>query len=74
MPKEVPSPNTLRNLLRYDHATGKLFWKPRGNPRFDTRFAGKEAFTATDARGYISGRVFNETHTGHRVAWAIYYG
>ena len=74
MNKDLPSPETLRNLLSYDPETGKLFWKARGYGRFDTRFAGREAFTAVDPRGYISGRVFNKTYTGHRVAWAVHYG
>lgn len=27
--KPIPSPELLRKLLRYDHETGKLFWRER---------------------------------------------
>jgi hypothetical protein len=73
----------VSQLLDYEPETGKLFWLPRsiehfvGRPsflRFNAAFAGKEAFTATDSRGYKSGRIYDKTYPGHRVAWACHYG
>ena len=65
--KPLPSPEVLRQLLRYEPDTGKLFWRERGPERFlparngspleqaarwNKRFSGKEAFTSTDSLGY----------------------
>ena len=61
----LPSPKLLRQLLKYEPETGKLFWR--------TRFNGREAFTYTD-KGYRRGAVFGRMLRAHRVAWAIYYG
>lgn len=55
---ELPSPELLRQLLRYEPETGRLFWRERpasmfsdangrranGCAVFNSRFAGKEAF------------------------------
>jgi hypothetical protein len=76
--RPIPTPNTLRQLLRYDPATGKLFWKMRQGDtinarRLNSRFAGKQAF-ANERRGYAYGRVEHKCLAAHRVAWAIHYG
>lgn len=85
MKRELPSPDVLRQLLRYDPETGKLFWLERtiqffmgqtrppkdGQKAWNGRYAGKQAFTATDSHGYHHGAIFNVTHRAHRVAWAI---
>lgn len=78
------TPAYLRTVLRYDPDTGRLYWKRRplssfANPsagkRWNTRFAGKEAFTATTPKGYKFGTVNGQSGLlAHRVAWAIYYG
>lgn len=45
----------------------------RGNPRFNTRFAGKPAI-ANASDGYLIGRIGSVNHKAHRVAWAIHFG
>ena len=74
---------TLRQLLRYDRETGKLYWLERQNgicatdkarTIFNKRFAGEEAFTAKDNHGYFCGTVLGASMKAHRVAWALHYG
>jgi hypothetical protein len=86
MTKDLPSPELLRKLLRYEPETGKLFWRERPAEMFpgvkygaahsanmwNTRFAGKEAFTAY-ADGYKAGSLFGRKYKAHRVIWAISY-
>lgn len=73
----------IGDLVDYDRETGKIFWKTRDlswfplrrvGLAFNSTHAGKEAFTATDGRGYKSGRIFDRTYPAHRVAWAAVYG
>lgn len=86
--KPIPSPEVIRQLLRYEPETGKLFWLPRGPEwfepgrwtavqqaaRFNTRHAGREAFTAVDGKGYLCGMVLNHLCRAHRVIIAISFG
>lgn len=74
--KTLPSPDVLRQLLRYEHDTGKLFWRWRDDISFpcNSRFAGKEAFTSLDRGGYGKGVICGRTHQTHRVVWAIFHG
>ena len=89
MPKPLPSPELLRKLLRYDPETGKLFWLARTPDVFpvtpgrssdvkckmwNTRWAGKEAFTADKGHGYKNGVIFCENYYAHRVIFAIVRG
>ncbi len=83
MTKELPSPETLRKLLRYEPETGKLFWLPRDREFFQTsnqfkiwniRFANKEALTAITANAYKGGHILNRKYLAHRVIWAIQIG
>lgn len=86
--RPLPSPEVLRQLLRYEPETGKLFWKERGPEWFKTKdrrgpewamrgwnsaFAGKEAFT-TLTNGYRQGSVFGRGCLAHRLIWAIVHG
>ncbi len=86
--KALPSPEVLRQLLRYEPETGKLFWLPRGpewfapdgywsrttaSRRFNEKYAYCEAFTAV-SRGYKCGRVFDHMHLAHRVIVAMMTG
>jgi hypothetical protein len=74
---------TLRQLLRHDPETGKLYWLERHNGAcatdkariiFNKRFAGEEAFTAKDGYGYFCGTVLGSSMKAHRVVWALHYG
>jgi hypothetical protein len=84
----LPSPEVLRKIMRYEPDTGKLFWLERspslfgpctqGAQRaanvFNSRYANKEAFTSACKRGYMRGRIFMTNAYAHRVAWCLYYG
>lgn len=80
--KTLLDPALLRQLLRYEPDTGRLFWHRRPVDMFpdarawkiwNTRYAGKEAFTAHSS-GYRNGRIFDKGHRAHRVIWAIVHG
>ncbi|MBT0780540.1 HNH endonuclease [Paracoccus sp. pheM1] len=83
------APAILRQLLRYDAQTGKLFWRQRGSEWFkqsprrsrqhacanwNSRYAGSEAFTAMGDDGYLRGRVLGTAYLAHRVIWALETG
>lgn len=77
--RDLPSPDVLRQLLRYEPDSGKLFWKERPREMFDSeriylswnaKLAGKEAFTA-NSNGYRYGGIDGRMFYAHRVAWAI---
>ncbi len=81
--QELPDPELLRKLLRYEPETGKLFWNHRPLDMFkkkqtwaawNTRWAGKEAFTSTNLHGYRQGNIFKCVTRAHRVIWAIVTG
>jgi len=74
--KPLPDPAYLRQRLRYEPETGKLFWRewPAHGPRWNGKCAGKEAFTSLDTGGYRHGHIDRKMVRAHRVAWAIYYG
>lgn len=82
MARPFPTPERLRQLLRYEPETGKLFWRERPRDTFATerafktwnaRFAGREAFTAENY-GYRVGNVDYKLCAAHRVIWAIVHG
>jgi len=82
------TPELLRQLLRYEPDTGKLFWLPRNVGMFTdgahsaahnaalwkSRFEGKEALKTINCDGYRHGNLCGHTLRAHRVAWAIFYG
>lgn len=77
-----PTIEVLYELLNYDIFTGKLYWHNRdikwfknkiSQKRWNTRFAGKEAFN-TDSRGYRVGRLFKKNYFAHHVIWCMTVG
>ena len=78
----TPTPDLLRELLRYEPDTGKMFWRERpievfasegAGKTWNTRRKNKEAFTA-DNKGYRIGKILNKKFQAHRIAWAIHHG
>lgn len=86
--KALPCPTLLRQLLRYEPDTGRLFWKKRpvwmfsdghrdaaGNcNNWNARYSEKPAFTAKMKNGYRIGAVGDRSLLAHRVIWAIVNG
>lgn len=73
---ELPDIDYLRQRLRYEPDTGKLYWRDCASmpARWLSRWAGTEAFTAGDNNGYRQGCVDNKLYRAHRVIWALHYG
>lgn len=78
----------LSDLLDYFPDTGKLFWKVRPASLFsdgkhrrehtaakwNARYAGKEAFTCDNGKGYRHTNICGVKVLAHRAAWEIFYG
>jgi len=89
MTKDLPPPELLRKLLRYEPETGKLFWRERTPEMFtatekrsaehkcsnwNSRWSEKEALTADNGSGYLCGNIFGRLYRAHRVIWAMQTG
>lgn len=86
--KPLPSPELLRQLLRYEPETGKLFWRKRPSSFFkggkqtpehnaaiwNGKYAGKEALACHDSDHYCHGHIFNQKADAHRVIWTMLVG
>lgn len=87
--KPLPSQEVLRQLLDYVPETGKLFWKERDisffadtpartaeheKNQWNSKNAGREAFTSDFGFGHLRGRVFGATYMAHRVIWKMVFG
>ena len=86
--RDLPSPELLRKLLRYEPDTGKLFWRERtadmfsssggrqesACKRWNTCFSGREALGCVNGTGAKSGSIFAVPVLAHRVAWAVFHG
>ena len=79
----LPTPDTLRKLLRYEPETGKLFWRERDREFFksdrhckswNTKFSGEEAFATQNFSGYLVGSINCKKFCAHRIIWAIQTG
>ncbi len=86
--KLLPPTEYLRQLLDYNADTGALTWRERSASHFpegfrtsqgncniwNTRYAGKEAFTASNKRGYKIGQFNSRAYLAHRIIWKIVTG
>ena len=86
--KHLPDAEVLRKLLRYDPQSGKLYWRERGPEWFtatrfsqETRakqgngvFAGKEAFTSLNDKGYRMSSLLGHAQASHIVIWTMVHG
>lgn len=77
------TPELLRQVLRYEPETGKLFWLPRPREMFksgrdhnawNTLYAGDEALKARSETGYFHGVIFHKKRLAHRIVWMINNG
>lgn len=79
--KLLPTPETLRQLLRYEPETGKLYWRPiasavsKRDRCWNGKYAGKEAITSDNGNGYRVGRLqgYRKMYA-HRTVWALVHG
>lgn len=71
--KELPSPEYLRQRLRYEPETGKLFWREAlDKPAYwNTRFAGTMAGNLDPSHGYYCVTINKVKHRMHRVILAM---
>lgn len=74
--------NCVSNLIKADFETGQLVWLNRPVEMFkskraanvwNSKYAGKEAFTATCHYGYRVGRIHDRLYKAHRVIWLLAY-
>jgi len=82
--RPLPSPELLRQLLRYEPETGKLFWRERTPEMmkqpyqcaaWNRKYADKEAFTTIGTHGYRCGSIGeNKAILAHRVIVAMKTG
>lgn len=84
--RELPSPEVLRQLLRYEPETGKLFWLPRDYIWFPDTPSGRKACRSWNARyadrpaldcarkGVKHGNVLDTPVLAHRAIWTIVHG
>lgn len=62
--------NAIRNSLRYDKASGKLYWKQMLSKNV---LPGREAGTV-HRKGHIVIQVHGQRYMAHRIAWLLHYG
>lgn len=84
---DIPIPQ-LQKLLLLDADTGALYWRTRPVDLFsdgaqsaemachnwNSRWSGKEAFTAVDGKGYRRGQINGRKYAAHRVVFALANG
>ena len=70
--------SVIQEFLNYDPLTGHLVWNvrdlswfkdERSHKSWNTRFAGKVAFTSRDSQGYLQGAILGKQIKAHRVIW-----
>lgn len=79
---KAPNQALLTQLLDYDPKTGILLWRSRPPEMFsairyqtqwNTRYAGQQAFTATNRYGYKVGAVNNKVYRACRIIIKLVY-
>ena len=79
----IALPEHLHLFFEVNFETGELWWKQREVKYFTTRqycniwntkHAGKRAFTAHDDHGYLLGSLFGRRYKAHRIIWALKHG
>jgi len=84
----LPSPDELRQLLRYEPESGNLYWRTRSENMFldrakpaaqlcagwNTRYANTPALNHKNNKGYLSGHVAGVAMLSHRAVWAMVHG
>lgn len=83
-PTTLPPQKYLREALRYERSTGRLFWRTRPRSHFkkagtraywNRRYAGTEAFAAVmPTWGHLRGRLDKQSFLAHRVVWKLVRG
>lgn len=80
--REDITPDVLRQLLRLDEDTGKLYWRERGPEWFssvgamnswNTRYSGCEAISYLGPNKRYTGKVLNIVMAKPVVVWAIHH-
>ncbi len=86
--RALPSPELLRQLLRYEPETGDMFWRPRTPDMFQSsarsadwqckawnaKRADTPALSHINDSGYKRGNIGGVSVRAHRAAWAIVHG
>lgn len=82
------APEIVAELLDYNPSSGELKWREREPCHFfgeeqspqhsakiwNSRNAGKTAFTSINKNGYAHGAIYGTTISAHKAAWAIHFG
>lgn len=74
--QDLPSVDYLRQRLRHDPETGKMYHTSCGAMpgRFLPSYVGREAFTVRGGSGYLHGKIAGRSILAHRVIWALHHG
>jgi hypothetical protein len=81
--KALPDANVLREILKYEDASGRLYWRARPlryfrsereQLRWNYLHADKEALKARQKDGSRFGKIFGDMFFAHRVIWKIKTG
>lgn len=74
--KPLPAQVTLRQYLDYNPETGDLTWLfcEQQHARFNTRWAGRPAFTSIGPSGYRFGQISRISYQAHRIIWKWWHG
>lgn len=74
--KPLPSREELLKVLQYEPETGRLFWREcaERSLAWNNQYAGREAFSYVNSRGYRCGRIRGQDYKAHRIIWRLVHG